>query len=92
VALAFLVSIIALALFNNYLAMYIKRKANLNGWVFLVAGAVLALATCGDYVWHLYSLRDISYLFFGNLIKLPVLCIAAVGIGCSYVLCELLLP
>ncbi|MDB4999021.1 MAG: hypothetical protein JWR76_98 [Mucilaginibacter sp.] len=73
VALAFFVSIIALALFNNYLAMYIKRKANLNGWVFLVAGAVLALATSGDYVWHLYSLRDISYLFFGNLIKLPVL-------------------
>jgi hypothetical protein len=73
VALAFLVSIIALALFNNYLAMYIKRKANLNGWVFLVAGAVLALITCGDYVWHLYSLRDLSYLFFGNLIKLPVL-------------------
>lgn len=73
VALTFFVSIIALALFNNYLAMYIKRKANLNGWVFLVAGAVLALATSGDYVWHLYSLRDISYLFFGNLIKLPVL-------------------
>jgi hypothetical protein len=73
VALAFLVSIIALALFNNYLAMYIKRKANLNGWVFLIAGAVLVLATSGDYVWHLYSLRDISYLFFGNLIKLPVL-------------------
>jgi hypothetical protein len=73
VALAFFVSIMALALFNNYLAMYIKRKANLNGWVFLVAGAVLALATSGDYVWHLYSLRDISYLFFGNLIKLPVL-------------------
>ncbi|MDB5062154.1 MAG: hypothetical protein JWP67_1997 [Mucilaginibacter sp.] len=73
VALTFFVSIIALALFNNYLAMYIKRKANLNGWVFLVAGAVLALATSGDYVWHLYSFRDISYLFFGNLIKLPVL-------------------
>jgi hypothetical protein len=73
VALAFFVSIIALALFNNYLAMYIKRKANLNGWVFLIAGAVLVLATSGDYVWHLYSLRDISYLFFGNLIKLPVL-------------------
>ena len=73
VAFAFFISIIALALFNNYLAMYIKRKANLNGWVFLIAGAVLSLITCGDYVWHLYSLHGISFLFFGNLIKLPAL-------------------
>ena len=73
VAIAFFVSIISLAMFNNYLAMYIKRKANLNGWIFLVAGAVLVLATSGDYVWHLYSLRNISYLFFGHLITMPAL-------------------
>ena len=73
VAFAFFVSIIALALFNNYLALYIKRKANLNGWIFLIVGAVLALITCGDYVWHLYSLRNISYLFFGNLVSMPLL-------------------
>jgi hypothetical protein len=71
VAFAFIVSIIALALFNNYLALYIKRKANLNGWIFLIVGGVLSLITCGDYVWHLYSLRNISYLFFGNLVNQP---------------------
>jgi uncharacterized membrane protein len=78
VALAFLVSIFALAIFNNYLALYIKRKANLNGWIFLAVSAVLVLITSGDYVWHLYSLRNISYLFFGNLIKVPVLAIVPV--------------
>ncbi|RFZ82712.1 hypothetical protein DYU05_11080 [Mucilaginibacter terrenus] len=72
-ALAFILSVIALSVFNNYLAMYIKRKANLNGWVFLIAGAVLTLITCGDYVWHLYSLKAASYLFFGNLLTRPYL-------------------
>lgn len=67
--IVFIISIIALSIFNNYLALYIKRKANLNGWIFLIAGGVLTLATCGDYVWHLYSLKTISYLFFGNLIN-----------------------
>ncbi len=73
VAVAFIISIIALALFNNYLALYIKRKANLNGWIFLIAGGILALITCGDYLWHIYSLKAISYLFFGNLILKPYL-------------------
>jgi hypothetical protein len=76
--LVFILSIIGLSIFNNYLALYIKRKANLNGWVFLIAGGVLALATCGDYVWHLYSLKAISYLFFGNLITKPYLVILPV--------------
>ncbi|MEB0263434.1 DUF5687 family protein [Mucilaginibacter sp. 10I4] len=73
VAVAFIISIIALALFNNYLALYIKRKANLNGWIFLIAGGILALITCGDYLWHIYSLKAVSYLFFGNLIIKPYL-------------------
>ncbi|MCO5935511.1 DUF5687 family protein [Mucilaginibacter sp. RB4R14] len=73
VTVAFIISIIALALFNNYLALYIKRKANLNGWIFLIAGGILALITCGDYLWHIYSLKAISYLFFGNLILKPYL-------------------
>ncbi|MBB5397236.1 DUF5687 family protein [Mucilaginibacter sp. AK015] len=71
--LVFIVSIIGFSIFNNYLALYIKRKANLNGWIFLIAGAVLSLAICGDYVWHLYSLKAGSYLFFGNLIAMPYL-------------------
>ena len=70
---AFFISIIALSVFNNYLALYIKRKSNLNGWIFVAFGIGLTLLTCGDYLWHFYSLKAISYLFFGNLIAKPYL-------------------
>ena len=84
---AFIISIFALAIFNNYLALYIKRKANLNGWIFLIAGAVLALITSGDYVWHLYSLHSISYFFFGNLLAKPWLALlpAVLAVAVYYV-------
>ncbi|MEO7213176.1 DUF5687 family protein [Mucilaginibacter sp.] len=80
-AIMILLSIISLSVFNNYLAMYIKRKANLNGWIFLIAGAVLALLSAGDYVWHLYSLRNLSYLFFGALLTKPYLALLPLAMG-----------
>jgi hypothetical protein len=73
VVVAFIVSIIGFSIFNNYLALYIKRKANLNGWVMLVSSFGLILLALGDYKWHLYSIRDTSYLFFGHLITQPLL-------------------
>ncbi|RFZ92779.1 hypothetical protein D0C36_15390 [Mucilaginibacter conchicola] len=73
VAAAVWVSIVAISIFSNYLALYIKRRSNINGWIFLVVGAALALLVCGDYLWHLYSIQKVSNLFFGNLIKTPVL-------------------
>jgi hypothetical protein len=73
VVVAFIVSIIGFSIFNNYLALYIKRKANLNGWVMLVSSLGLILLALGDYKWHLYSIRDTSYLFFGHLITQPLL-------------------
>jgi hypothetical protein len=73
VAISLWLSIVAIAIFSNYLALYIKRRSNLNGWIFLAVGAVLALVVCGDYVWHLYSIQNASNLFFGNLIKTPAL-------------------
>jgi hypothetical protein len=72
-ALAFILAILGFMLFNNYLALFIKRKANLNGWVFLVFVAVLALIITGDFRFHLYSVRNISYLYFGHLLTKPVL-------------------
>ncbi|MBK0380328.1 DUF5687 family protein [Mucilaginibacter segetis] len=80
-AIAFIISIIGLSVFNNYLAMYIKRKANLNGWVFLIAAAVLILIMLGDFMWHIYSVRNISYLFFGNLIVKPYLVLLPILLG-----------
>jgi hypothetical protein len=68
---AFIFSIVGITLFNNYLALYIKRRANLNGWLFLIATVVLVLFVLGDLSWHIYSIRNISYLFFGHLIGAP---------------------
>jgi hypothetical protein len=84
--LAFVVSILGISIFNNYLALYIKRKANLNGWIFLIAAAVLVLIGLADFMWHLFSVRDISYLFFGNLLHYPVLALLPVvlGVGMYY--------
>lgn len=73
VALSFVVAIAGLTVFNNYLALYIKRRSNLNGWVFLISAAVLGLIIACDFKWHLFSFRDISYAFFGHLITMPVL-------------------
>jgi len=80
-ALAFIVSIAGLTVFNNYLALYVQRKANLNGWIFLIAAAVIILIGLSDFFWHLISIRKISYLFFGHLINHPVLALLPVLLG-----------
>jgi len=80
-ATVFIISLIALSVFNNYLALYIKRKANLNGWVMLIAAGGFSLLVAGDFVWHLYSLKAVSYLFFGNLIIKPYLVILPVALA-----------
>lgn len=72
-AVVFVISVLAIAIFNNYLALYIKRRSNLNGWIFLGVGAFITLIICGDYLWHIYSIKAISYLFFGNLLTKPYL-------------------
>lgn len=71
-AMAVIVAIIGLTIFNNYLALYIKRKSNLNGWIFLVAAAVLILIGLADFSWHLFSIRTWSGYFFGHVIGQPV--------------------
>jgi hypothetical protein len=81
VAFAFIVSLAGLTIFNNYLALYIKRKSNLNGWIFLIAAVLIILTGLGDFYWHFYSLRKISYLFFGHLISTPALALIPVLLG-----------
>jgi hypothetical protein len=81
VALAFIVSVAGLTIFNNYLALFIKRKANLNGWIFLIAAVVIILIGVSDFYWHLFSIRKFSFLFFGHLINHPVLALVPVALG-----------
>lgn len=80
-AFGFIISILAISIFNNYLALYIKRKANLNGWVFLIATVVLGLIIAGDFAWHLYSIKAVSYAFFGRLLKYPSLALLPVAMA-----------
>src|ERR1700754_262534 len=61
VTLSFIVAIGGLTVFNNYLALYIKRKSNLNGWIFLITAAVIILLGLSDFLWHVISIRKFSY-------------------------------
>jgi hypothetical protein len=71
VVLSFIIAITGFTVFNNYLALYLKRRSNINGWVFLVSAAVLILIIACDFLWHVISLRNISYAFFGRLLTMP---------------------
>ena len=80
-AFAFIIALAGLTVFNNYLALYVKRKANLNGWIFLIAAATIVLIGLSDFYWHLFSIRKLSFLFFGNLINHPILALLPVALG-----------
>jgi hypothetical protein len=80
-AIAFIIAITGLTVFNNYLALYIKRKSNLNGWVFLIAAVIIMSIGLSDFYWHLFSIRKISFLFFGSLITHPPLALLPVLLG-----------
>jgi len=80
-AAGFIVSIMAISIFNNYLAIYFKRKANINGWIYLIISASLALIISADFAWHLYSLKDVSYAFFGKLLNYPALALIPVAMA-----------
>ncbi len=71
VASAFILSLIGISIFNNYLALYIKRRAAFNGWIFIASSIALILLGMGDFEWHLYSIKHISYLYFGHLLLQP---------------------
>jgi len=80
-ATAFIVSLAGLTIFNNYLSLYIKRKSNLNGWIFLIAAGVIILIGLSDFYFHLFSIRKVSYLFFGYLVTQPALALLPVLLG-----------
>ena len=81
VALAFIISVVGLTVFNNYFALYLKRKSNLNGWIFLISSVFLILIVVADFVFHLFSIKQFSFLFFGSLVKHPLLALIPLAIG-----------
>jgi hypothetical protein len=71
--LTFFVSALGFATFNNYLGLYIKRKSNLNGWISVGFGLVLAALIAADFRFHIISIREPSKWFFGHLTTQPAL-------------------
>ncbi|KQB99393.1 DUF5687 family protein [Pedobacter sp. Hv1] len=82
-ALMYVLSILSLVVFNNYLVLYLKRKSINNFSYFIsIIGVVTVLAALDYY--HIISVRDFSNLIFVNVTKYPFLglifTLAAVGI------------
>lgn len=70
--LAYLVSIIGLTVFNNFLVLYIKRKA-INNIAIFAAGIVVILGLAASDYYGFISIRDFSNLVFQNVAKYPFL-------------------
>jgi len=80
-AAVFIFALLCIGFFNNYLALYIKRKASFNGWVLSIASISLMLIAAGDFKFHLYSIRAFSYTYFGSLITNPALVLVPLVLG-----------
>lgn len=72
VGLAYLIAIISLTLFNNYLVLHLKRKSVNNFLYFGVIIAFVSAFAALDY-WQIISVRDFSHLIFGGLKTYPFL-------------------
>lgn len=71
-ALMYVVSILSLVVFNNYLVLYLKRKSINNFSYFLFIIGLVAVLGGLDY-YHIISVRDFSNFIFVNITKYPFL-------------------
>ena len=81
----FVISILAVTLFNNFLVLYVKRKTIINRW-WLVGflGAVGILIAMDHF--HIFSFTALSTALFTTLLKYPMLTIAFLALCiCSFV-------
>ncbi|MEO6314905.1 MAG: DUF5687 family protein [Chitinophagaceae bacterium] len=63
VASAFIISILALTVFNHFMILYIKRKSIINSWWLVLFFVLMGGCIAADY-FKLFSLSHISTLFF----------------------------
>lgn len=78
VSLAYFLSILGLICFNNYLILYLKRKAINSIAVFGVALLVI-LGLAGLDYYQLISIRNFSNFIFQHVAAYPALCLVFVG-------------
>lgn len=72
VALAFVISITMLTVFNHFIILYVKRKSILNSWWYAIFFAVIGAFAAADYL-HLFSLRNASAVVFTKMLTSPLI-------------------
>lgn len=76
--LAYLISVLSLTFFNNFLVLYLKRKS-INNVAIFALGVTLVLGLAGLDYYGLISIRDFSNLIFQALGKYPFICLVFVA-------------
>lgn len=77
VSLSMVICIFSLAIFNHFLALFIKRKTILNQWWLIGFFVAILLVIAADY-YHIFSFRIFSEAVFMEVAKSPLLCIVFV--------------
>ncbi len=72
-AITMVVALAGVTLFNHFLAMWLKRKISLNGWILFLALAVIGAIFVMDYKFKWISIFALSQSIFGNILAMPVL-------------------
>lgn len=89
-AMAYTLIVLSLAIFNNFLILYIKRKAGSNGFIILFGVAAMLILAALDY-FNIISISHISGLLFSYISQHPLwslifilLPVSIVGINSKY--------
>lgn len=72
-AVAFIITIVALTIFNHFTILYVKRKSIINSWWYVIFFAVIGALGAADY-FHIFSLRHISSAVFTRMLTTPLIC------------------
>ena len=73
-AMAFIISLIALTIFNHFLILYIKRKSIINNWWLVIFFGLVVSFIAADY-FKIFSLSRISSLIFSGMLKHSWICV-----------------
>lgn len=71
VTVAYMVTILSIAFFNNYFVLYIKRKSNSNIWYTVAGLAVIALFAALEY-YKVISIMSGSNYVFSSIVQQPL--------------------
>lgn len=80
VALGFVISIVALCVFNHFLVLFVKRKTIISSWWMAGFFVAVVLFMLGDYL-NIFSLQKVSSFLFIGLLQYGWLCVVTIGLA-----------